>query len=176
MKKILCAVAMFLFVAGSHAHAEGLKIGHVDLVRALNEADTGKKAKADLEFLIKSKQNTLDERGKTIEKLKGDLEKQSSVLSVEARRSKEDEMERLIRDYQRLIADSQNELKKKEGEITGEIIKEVREIIEKIGQEEGYSLILENAEGIILFSKKEFDLTATVIKKYNEMKAAKPKK
>lgn len=175
MKKFL-AVAVFLFLAGSVAHADGLKIGYVDLVKALNESDSGKKAKSDLEFVIKSKQGALDEKGKAIEKLKSDLEKQTAVLSVDARRSKEDELERLIRDYQRLIADSQNDLKKKEGDITGEIIREIREVIEKIGQEEGYSMILENAEGIILFSKKEYDLTAVVIKKYNDMKAAKPKK
>jgi outer membrane protein len=78
-----------------------------------------------------------------------------------------------VRDYQRLVQDSQNELKKKEGELTGSIIRELREVVEKIGQDEGYSLLLENVEGIILYSRKDLDITEKVVKIYNEMKAKK---
>ena len=174
MKKIawLFVFTFMIMFAVTSASAE-VKIGVVDLIRALNESDTGKKAKGDLEFIIKSKQVTIDEKGKALEKLKGDLEKQASVLSAEARRSKEEELQRLILDYQRLVNDSQNEVKKKENEFTGEIVKEIKAILEKIGQEEGYTMIIENADGIILYSKKENDLTDIVIKKYNESKVKK---
>ena len=134
-----------------------------------------KRPKTDLEFLIKSKQSSLDEKGKNIEKIKNEIEKQSSVLSADARKSKEEELERLIRDYQRQVSDSQNEVKKKEGELTGDILKELRDIIQKIGVEEGYTIILEGGEGQIPYAKKEIDLTDAVIKKHNELKA-KPKK
>jgi len=164
-----------LFTAGSASGADIVKIGYVDLRVALNESEAGKKAKIELESLIKSKQSSIEEKGKTIEKLKGDFEKQASVLSAEARKGKEEEIERLMRDYQRLVQDSQNDVKKKEGEITGSILKELRDVVEKIGQEEGYSLILENVEGIILFSRKDLDITERVIKNYNELKAKQKK-
>jgi outer membrane protein len=147
-----------------------LKVGVVDLIKALNESDSGKKAKADLEILIKTKQTAIDEKGKEIEKLKNELEKQSSVLSAEARKSKEDDLEKNIREYQRVVTDSQNDVKKKEGEFTGEILKDLRAIIAKIGQDGNYTMIIENAEGIILYSKPEQNLTEQVIKKYNESK------
>lgn len=175
MKKLsLLLVVLSLFVA-AQAYAENIKIGSVDLIKALNESDAGKKAKADLESLIKTKQAVLDEKGKSIEKMKSEIEKQSSVLSAEARKSKEDELEKVLRDYQRLVSDSQSEIKKREGEFTNEIIKDLRAIIEKIGNEEGYTIILEGSAGQILYAKKELDLTELVIKKHNEMKAA-PKK
>jgi outer membrane protein len=175
MKKLSLLLVVFILMAGNNAYAQNLKIGSVDLIKALNESDAGKKAKTDLEFLIKSKQASLDEKGKTIEKMKNDIDQQSSVLSAEARKSKEEELERLIRDYQRLVSDSQNEVKKKEGELTNDILKELREIIEKLGSEEGYSIILEGSEGQILYAKKEMDLTDSIIKKHNELKS-KPKK
>lgn len=171
MKKIVCFAVFFVLLAGQVTFAENLKIGIVDLMKALNESDSGKKAKADLEGLIKSKQVQLDTKGKEIEKLKGELDKQSSVLSSEARKTREDELERLIRDYQRLVSDSQAEVKKKEGEVTGEIIKEIRALVNQIGKEGDYTMIIENAEGIVLFSKKDLDLTESVIKRYNESKA-----
>jgi len=175
MKKLLLLFVVLILLAGGHAYAEDIKIGSVDLVKALNESDAGKKAKADLEFLIKTKQSSLDEKGKNIEKMKSDMDKQSSVLSADARKSKEEELEKAIRDYQRQVADSQNEVKKKEGELTGDIIKELREIVQKIGAEEGYTIILEGGEGQILYAKKEIDLTEALIKRHNALKA-KPKK
>lgn len=173
MKKTVWLLAvLFMFVAQQAFAAEqSLKIGVVDLIKALNESDAGKKAKADLEILIKTKQIAIDEKGKEIEKLKGDLEKQSSVLSAEARKGKEDDLEKIIREYQRIVTDSQNDVKKKESEFTGEILKGLRGIIDKIGQEGGYTLIIENAEGIILYSKVEQNLTEQVIKRFNESKA-----
>jgi len=155
--------------------ADALKIGYVDLRVALNESEAGKKAKTELESLIRTRQGAIEEKGKGIEKLKGEIEKQASVLSAEAKKAKEDEMDRLMRDYQRLVQDSQAEVKKKENELTGTILKELREVINRIGQEEGYSLILENVEGIILYSRKDLDITEKVIKMYNESKAKKGK-
>lgn len=170
MRKMVFVVFAAVLLMGQMAFAAEFKVGFVDLVKALNESDAGKKAKTDLEFMIKSKQGVLDEKGKAIEKLRSELEKQASVLSQDARKGKEEELERLIRDYQRLVADSQNEVKKKEGEVTGEIVKELRAIVAKFGEEEGYTVILDNAEGLILFSKKDADLTESIIKRYNESK------
>lgn len=174
MKKTLLLLVIFVVLAG-HAYAENLKVGVVDLMKALNESDSGKKAKGELESLIKSKQSVLDQKGKEIEKMKSDLEKQSSVLSAEAKKTKEEDLEKMLREYQRLVQDSQNEVKKKEGELTGGILKEIRVVVEKIGEEGDYTIILENAEGLVLFSKKEINLTDAVIKKYNEA-GAKAKK
>lgn len=169
----ICVAALGIVRIASAADA--LKIGYVDLRVALNESEAGKKAKAELESLIKAKQGAIEDKGRGIERLKGELEKQASVLSAEAKKAKEEEMDRLMRDYQRLVQDSQAEVKKKENELTGTILKELREIIDRIGQEGGYSLILENVEGIILYSRKDLDITEKVIKMYNESKAKKGK-
>jgi len=58
---------------GSASGADVVKIGYVDLRVALNESEAGKKAKIELESLIKTKQSSIEEKGKSIEKLKGDL-------------------------------------------------------------------------------------------------------
>jgi len=174
MKKTVLLFVIFALLSGGRVvYAENMKVGVVDLLKALNESDTGKKAKADLEAIIRGKQTVINEKGKEIENLRGELEKQSSALSPEAKKLKEEDLDRLLREYQRLVSDSQNDVKKRESEYTAEIIKEIRVIVEKIGQEQGYTLIIENAEGIILYSKKDLDLTEAVLKRYNESKAKK---
>ena len=96
-KMVLMGVAglFLLFLAASPVLAAeaSIKIGLVDLFKAVNES----------------------EKGKAIEKLKGELDKQAGVLSADAKKGKEDEMERLTREYQRTVADSQSEVRKKEG-------------------------------------------------------------
>lgn len=154
------------------ADAATVKIGYVDLRVALVESEAGKKAKTEMESMVKTKQAAIEEKGKTIEKLKGEIEKQAAVLSPEAKKSKEEDADRMMRDFQRLTQDAQAEVKKKEAELTGTILKDIRDVIAKIGQEDGYSLILENFEGMILYAKKDLDITDKVIKRYNESKPA----
>jgi len=173
MRKLILAVAIIFVLPLSSLAADSVKFGSIDLQKVLNESEAGKKAKSDLEALIKSKESTIKEKGEVIEKLRGELEKQASVLSAEAKKKKEDELEKLLREYQRIIQDSQAEVKKKEGELTDTIIKEIHETIEKIGKEEGYALIIER--GMVLYSNKGIDITDRVMKEYNESKV-KPKK
>jgi outer membrane protein len=179
-KMVLIGVAglflLFLAVSPVLAAEASLKIGLVDLFRAVNESEQGKKAKAELESIIKGKQEALEEKGKAIEKLKGELDKQAGVLSAEAKKNKEDEMERLTREYQRTVADSQSEVRKKEGELTWRIVKDLREVVSAIAQEDKYTIIMENAEGLILFADKGLDLTDRVIKKFDESKPKSGKK
>jgi outer membrane protein len=175
MKKILAVAIAGLFMLTSSIGfaADAFKVGVVDILKALNESDAGKRAKADLEVLLKSKQSAIEEKGRNIERLRADIEKQAAIISAEAKKKKEEEVERLIRDYQRIVSDSQAEFQKKQRELETEIIKELKEILDKIGPEEGYSLILEPGEGGALYYNKSLDITDKIIKRYNESKAGK---
>jgi outer membrane protein len=161
-----------LFIATSHVSAAetAVKLGIVDLNRAVNESEQGKKAKIELESAIKGKQQALDEKGKALEKLKSHLNEQGSVMSTEVRKSKQDELERLAREYQRDLSDSQNEMQKKEGELTRQIVKDVREIINIVAHEDKYDLILDKIPALVLFADDRFDVTDKVIKKFDESK------
>lgn len=168
---VCCLFFALVMLPISSRAADAVKFGSIDVKKVLNESEAGKKAKSDLEALIKTKQSTIDEKGKAIEKLKSDIEKQASVLSADAKKSKEDELEKSLREYQRIVQDSQAEIKKKEAEFTDTILKEIRDLIEKIGEEEGYSLIIE--KGMVLYSNKGIDVTDSVLKKYDALKKSK---
>jgi len=174
MRRFIAAVFCFSLVivfTFTAANAAELKVGVVDVFKALNESEQGKKAKVELESLIKSKQTVLEDRGKTLEKLKADIEKQSALISADARKAKQDDFERQMRDYQRIASDSQAEVKKKENDLTGEILKELREIILKVSKDGNYTLVLEKAQA--LYALDSIDITDSVIKAYNATKTTK---
>lgn len=157
-----------MLAAATAMAAEGMKIGYIDLQRALVESDAGKKAKVDLDAVEKSKKAVIDEKVKSINKIEEELGKQSSVLSPEARKVREEELERLQRDFQRLVADARAELQKKEQELTDAILKDMSDIVDVYGKEEGYTIIIRSE--VILHAKKELDITDVIIKKFNETK------
>src|SRR4030043_706729 len=75
---VLLLVTCHLSLVTLSSAAELMKIGYIDLQRIVYESEAGKKAKSELDALIKSKQAVVDEKRKTLEKLKSDLEKQAS--------------------------------------------------------------------------------------------------
>ncbi|HTZ17177.1 MAG TPA: OmpH family outer membrane protein [Dissulfurispiraceae bacterium] len=153
-----------------------MKIGTINLNRAVNESEQGKKAKEELEAFVKSKQTTLDEIGRNGAKIKEELDTKGDILSAEAKKSKEDELARLTREYQRDAADSQGEVRKKETELTRGIIAELLNIVRGIAADEKYTLILENNEAIVIFADKGIDITDRVIKKFDESQQKSGKK
>jgi len=175
MKRFLLVTILGLFMLSAGMVSatfakETVKVGVVDLLRALNESESGKKARAELESLIKSKQEPIEEKGRRSEALRADLEKQAAVLSADARKARTEEIVRLERDFQRLIADSQAEVQRKQMELENKILKDLRNAINAIAQEGKYSLIIERADGLVLYVDKSIDITDAVIKKYNELK------
>jgi outer membrane protein len=166
---------LFGSISMALAQEAAFKIGVVDLYKAVNESEQGKKANADLESMIKSKKEALEAKGRAIEKLRSELEKQGDVLSADAKKNKAEEYERLTREYQRNASDSENEVRKKQGELTGRIIKQLREIIMAMAKEEKYTMILERADGLVLYADASIDITDKVISQMDGS-SAKPKK
>jgi outer membrane protein len=147
---------------------EKAKIGFVDLQRALNESEAGKASKSELEDLIKKKQEQIDKKIKEKNRLQEEFERQSSMLSEEAARKRMDEIEEAQRDAERMISDSNAEVQKRQREKEIAILKNLDDIINKLGTKEKYTIILP-AE-VILFSSEGVDLTDVVIEKFNALK------
>jgi len=174
MKGVWFAAATVLIA--SVALAEGaLKIGYVDLQRALNESESGKKAKEDFKVQVDKLQAQLKRQKDEIDSLKEQLEKKSVVMKEEERANLEDEYRRKLRDFERNYKDSQADLQKKDNELTGAIIKDLQDIIREYGEREGYTLILESTSSAVLYGTKSADLTDEVMKQYNSARPGKKK-
>ena len=173
MKKIIFLMLVLLFAY--NAEAAELKIGYVDLSKALNESNEGKKATKTLEELVAGKQAVLAEKEEEIKKLKEELEKQkqSPMFTADAMRDKEANLNKLVRDLQIKVNDYQEEVQKKEAELRTDIIKGLKTIINNYGEKEGFTIIFESRESGILYSQKNIDVTDEIIKKYNEVSKTK---
>ena len=152
-----------------------LKIGYVDILKAVNDSEKGKKARKEWQDLRLKKLDDAKGKRERLDTLKEDLIKQGSILSDDSRRDKEIELDRLEREYKRLLDDSNRELSIKEMELTQDILKEIREIVIELGKKESYAVIVTDPSsdragqgGILLYVDEKIDLTEQVIEIYNK--------
>ncbi len=173
--RVIWRVMAAVFVANV-ALAEGApKIGYVDLQRALNESEAGKKAKEEFKVQVDKLQAQLKKQKDDIDAMKDQLEKKAVVMKEEERGNLEDDYRRKLRDFERNYKDSQADLQKKDNELTGVIIKDLQEVIRDYGEHEGYTLILESTSSAVLYGTKNADLTDEIMKHYNSHHPSKKK-
>ena len=170
MKRIAVAVlglAVVFALCAAKAEAQAMKIGYIDMQRALNEVDEGKKAKAQLKKDFDQKQEVLDQKQEELKKLKDDLDKQALVLKEDQKRERVAELQAKFMELQQLYGKLQKELSEREMQLTGEIFKKMKPLIDQIAADGGLSLMLESNEGRILFALPSMDYTNELIRKYN---------
>jgi len=156
--------ALGLAAAPTPARAEQ-KIAYVDLQRALNEIDEGKAAKASLKREFDQKQKLLDEKKSEFDRLRQDLEKQSVVMSDEARKEKQSDLERKGMELQGFFVQLQKELSEREREATRGIFDKMHAIVREIADQEGVGLVL-TSEALV-HATPSLDLTNELVRKYN---------
>ena len=179
MKKALLTIALvFGMIPGVSAltaplakAAEEVKIGVVDMQKALQTVDAGKKAKAQLEKDFNSRKKDLQTEEAAIKKMGEEFRKQSLVMSDEARSKKQNEIQERIMKFQELTQKSQGEIQQKEHELTEPIIAKLRTLIGEIAKKKSMTVVLEKNDATVLYSLEKDDLTTDVIDQFNKGKS-----
>jgi len=163
----MTAVAAALIVSTVAPKLYGdVKIAFVDLQRALNETEDGRRAKASLKRLFNKRQTALDAEQNKLKALKEQIEKQQKVLTKEALQKRAEEYQKAFVELQTSYVDYQRELAEKEAQLTKEIFSKMEGILRRIGQSEGYTMIFDRGSGVV-WGRSDLDLTDRLIQAYN---------
>lgn len=164
MKNFLMLTATLLFAVG--ASAAEFKLGYVDVHQAVEKSTIGKKAKEEMKKEGDKRQKELDKKKADLDKMNEDIEKKKSVLSEEALQKRAQELQVEVQKFREIVGKAQLDLQKKENELLEPIVKKVKIVIEKIGKEKGFAMVLRSNsnEQIVLYSAAEYDLTEEVVK------------
>lgn len=164
---VVGGMSLALSVGSASASAE-VRIGTVDMQKALQTVDAGKKAKAQLEKEFNKKKQELQTEEAAIRKMGEEFKKQSLALSEDARAKKQAELQERVMKFQEVTARSQQEIQQKEQDLTRPIITKLRALIEEMSKEKGYTVVLEKNENTVLFSLEKDDLTADIVKAFDK--------
>jgi outer membrane protein len=167
-KKLAMVIGIIILGWFGSVWAADLKIAYVDIQKAVNECNAGKEAKKTIQKEMEKLQRQFQEKQKELQTMKETLDKQTPMLTQEARTNKEKEFQAKVRDYQRWLEDNQKDIQQKGAEMERNILIGFQKVIQKLGADEGYTLILEGNS--LPYISKALDITDRVIKAYDVQK------
>jgi outer membrane protein len=170
MTKLFLCLIFLAGISARGAAADDTKIGYVDMQKAIQSTEAGKKAKKDLEKEFNAKKEELQTKEKDLKKMTEDFEKKSSVLSDEVKAKKQQEIQEEMLKYRDYVGKSQAAIQERERNLTAPILERLRGIIGDIGSKEHYTVILEKAENSVLWAPKNIDLTDRIVAEFDKKK------
>ena len=162
--------------APAAASAPAVKVAFVDVQRVLARSAAGVAAREQLEREKATMQKEMDGRRQELEKLREEIEKKGPLMTADTRRDKQDQFERKRRDAARMADDFQKELEKKEQGLLQKVLVDVSGVVERVGKQRGYHLVVERRGATVLYAAPEADLTEEIIRVYDQESGPKGKK
>ncbi len=162
MKKGKILILALLSVCGSLFAQQ--KIGHInsnDLLLAMPERNT---IETEIRAYATQLENQLLAMQKELETKYQEFQASQETMSEAIRSVKLQEMNDLetrLKDFQ---ATAQEDLTKKEKELSDPLVNKAKAAIEKVAKENGYTYILDSGVGIILYMEDSDDITGLVKK------------
>ena len=163
MRRLLFALPLLLAVP---ARAQGMKIGYVDVQRAVQEVEEGKAARTRLQQELAQKRGDLERKRADLEKMRADYDKQAPVLSDEAKRKRQEDLQKAFVEAQNAASQMQEELSGKEQEAMQGISRRLLQVVAEVSDKEGFTFVLDKAA--LLYAPAASDVTNEVVRRYNE--------
>ena len=171
LPKVLAAVAVSILFSPL-AHAD-LKLGYVDLQRALGEVEEGRAAKARLQSMIESKEKEITKEQEGLRKEKEVLDKQASAMSEEARQQKNNDLQKKVMELAQKWEKARQDMGTKERTELQAIFAKLEPIIANIAQREGMTMVFEKSGAGLVFAPPHLDMTNELVRMYNDQYHAK---
>ena len=103
-----------------------------------------------------------------IKRMQMKYQNESPLLSEEEKKEKILEIQRKVNELRRLQQESAKEFNELRAESIKEIRKDVRGYAEKIGEREGYLLVIEKESGTVIYARDPKNITDQVIRYYDQ--------
>jgi len=171
MKRILGYILPIFLIGLTHGSALGAgpsKIGFVDIQKFQKNSKAFLATTMEIRKRFETLEKKLAQEKEEYRRLEEEFKKQSMMLSLDAQEDKKRELQRKKRYIKYLADDYTQEMKSLEMEEKMKIIREISKIVRKIGEEEGYALIVEKSAVGIIFAHPAIDLTDRVVETYDK--------
>lgn len=165
LARLLAITAAAWLLTLNAAAAGESKIGFVDVQKAISSTKEWKKGFAAFKISFQKQKLLISKKENTIKKLLEGLNKQSFILDPKLKKQKEDDFRKQKVAFERYVEDQNNDFAKQEKEMTRKFLLQMIEVLQKLGKDLKYTMILEKKS--VLYHDKGRDLTNQAIKAYD---------
>ena len=166
---VLLGLLTMVFLQPAPLAAQNVKVGVVDLQKFQKNSKAFQKASVGVKKKFDDMQQKLNDERNAVGKLDEELKKQSMMLSLDAQEDKKRELEKKQRQFKFMYDEFSQEMKDTEMEAIKKVMKELEKIVEKMGEKEGYTIILERRTLGLLYFNNTIDLTDRVTDAYDKL-------
>lgn len=168
-RMMLVFIALVLCSSFAFASKGAPNIGWVDIQKALQSVESGKKAKKNFEQEVSKAREDLQKQDAALKEEQEALQKQAMMLSEKVKRDKMQEFQKKVYEFQQKFQQTQVTMQKREQELTFPIINELVKIVEEVSKEEELSYVLEKSQSSLVYAQPDLDVTDKVIARYNKL-------
>lgn len=159
-------------IASAQDAATPTRIGVIDVRRLVSDSNTGQEVLQELEALRDSKSSELQGLSQELEGLQTQITEGRLSLSQERLNELNRELEDKSTAYRRKVQDAEQEMQQAQVRRLGAIEQEVLPLIQQIGAEQQFAVILSITDGGVVYAPDQVNITGMVVQRYNQMKAA----
>ncbi|HLE11264.1 MAG: hypothetical protein A2504_03460 [Bdellovibrionales bacterium RIFOXYD12_FULL_39_22] len=157
-----------LFLAFGFNAYGAIVVGSVDIQKVLVTVKEGEKVKSKLKGAYDEKQKILKVDEEKIKGMQQDYQKQSLVMSADAKQKKEMEIQKLIVEIQQASMKYQKELQDMEQTMKKPILEKIQKIVEEVSVTAKVDMTFESSTAPVIYAKDQKDLTEEVITLYDK--------
>jgi len=141
------------------------RVGFIDVQKAISSTKEWKRGFAGFKKDFKKQRAVITQKENKIKKMLEDLNKQSFILDPKLKKTKEDQFRKEKIAFERYVEDQNKEFSAKEKEMTRDFLKKMIIVIQKLGKDRKYTMILEKKS--VLYHNTGNDLTEQAVKIYD---------
>lgn len=145
-----------------------IKLGYVDLQRALVEIGEGRLARDKLKGDLDKRKAEFEAEQNKIRDDKAILDKQGSMMSEEVRNQKFTELQKRFFELSQKAEKLQVEMAQAEQKELRKIFDKMDPIIASISQREGLTMVFEKSDSGLVYAPPSLDLTNELVRTYND--------
>ncbi len=180
MKKVSCIILACFILSHlplSVLRAEEIKLGYIDTVKIFAEFKETVDAEAIYKKEVDAWKKKASEMEATLATMREEIQSQSLMLSEEKLAEKKQIFDKKLAEYNQYMTEvfsDNGQAAKRNKELTQPIVEKINAVIAQLAEAEGYTLILDAAQGNIVFAKKALDLTARVMEELEKQMQKNP--
>jgi Skp family chaperone for outer membrane proteins len=146
-----------------------IRVGYVDLRKALNAVEDGRKAKSELQSKKDKFQQMLNKKQTELKREKELFDSRTAILRGDAKQKAQVELQKKFFSLQQLYTSLTQDLAKEEAVATRHIFQKMEVIIQQIARENNLYLMLEKTESSVLYALPGMDYTDELVRRYNRI-------
>ena len=170
--KLAAVLALVCGVAQAQALAQGqpqVKIGVIDMQRALISTKDGEKAVAELKAKFAPKQTEFEKRTAELQAKQEQFRKTENTISEEAKATLARDIDAMTKNLQRDTDDTRQDVEQEQQRVLNELGQKMMQVLQKYATDKGYTLIMDvsGQPNNILFASNLTEITRDIIAMYD---------